>query len=298
MNDTKIETVREEILALFSHELKTPLTLITGWCQVMQSPKILGRLKKDQLHAVDVIYSNVLKLKSDIEDILDTNKLIYGTMLFSFENIEADKLIQRIIRKLRPLTEEKNIRVMNLCKEKTILRTDPDRLQQVITNLVLNAVDFVPRNKGVIKIGTKQDDEQVIFFVVDNGKGLPKKMQKDVFKKLVQEDSSYRRKHAGLGLGLFICQGIVESLGGTIQVTSKVGKGATFYFTHPKYGNVAKFSLLRQKKHMAVSELYNLVEKTRHDQRENEMIRRLREYIEKMKNDEFLRSLEKIKQLQ
>jgi signal transduction histidine kinase len=289
---TNLDRIREEILALFSHELKTPLTLISGWCQVLNTHKMIGKLNPAQ--AVDVVYSNSLKLKSDIEDILDTNKLVYGTMLFSFENVDLSKLIKRIIRKLRPVMEERNIHAVNLAKKRIVLRTDPDMMQRVIINLVLNAVDFVPKNKGIIKIGVKEDDEQVIFFVMDNGKGIHKKMQTQIFDKLVQEDSSYRRKHSGLGLGLFLCKGIVESLGGAIRVESKLGKGSTFYFTHPKYGNTARFSLLRQRKHMAVSELYGLVEKRMHDQKEQEMIRRLREYVEKIKNDDFLKSLEKI----
>ena len=289
-----IDRIREEILALFSHELKTPLTLITGWCQVLQSPKIIGKLNSEQSRALDVLSSNVTRLKNEIEDILDTNKLIYGTMLFLFENVELDKLIQRVIRRLGPVIEEKNIRVVNLSKKRLVLRTDPDRLEQVLTNLILNAIDFVPKNKGIIKIGTKQDNEQVIFFVMDNGMGINKKMLVEIFEKLVQEDSSYRRKHGGLGLGLFLCKGIVESLGGRIWAESKLKKGSTFYFTHPEYGNTGRYSLLRQKSHLAISELYQFTEKRIHYQREQEMIRRLRAHVERMKNEEFVESIESV----
>ena len=139
------------------------------------------------------------------------------------------------------------------------------------------------------------EDDQVVLFVTDNGKGIAKDMQNQIFDKLVQEDSSYRRRHHGLGLGLFLCKGIVESLGGKIWVESELKKGSTFYFTHPKYGNTGRFSLLRQKSHMAVSELYKITEKKIHDQREQEMIRRLRSYVENKKTEEFLTSLEKIK---
>jgi len=152
-------------------------------------------------------------------------------------------------------------------------------------------VDFVPKKNGIIKISTKEYDDHVISFVADNGTGIQKKMQDKIFEKLVQEDSSYRRRHSGLGLGLFLCRGIVESLGGKLQVESKLKKGSTFYFTHPKYSNIARFSLLRHKKHMAASELYSLVDRKKHEQKEQEMVRRLREYSEKLKNEE-LRLLE------
>jgi signal transduction histidine kinase len=293
-NTNDIEKIREELLALFSHELKTPLTLITGWCQVLKSPNIVGKLNSEQSHAIDVVSASAVKLRSDIDDILDTNKLIYGTILFSFSNVELDKLILRIIKRIRPVTIEKHVRIVNLAKKKIIIRTDPDRIQQILLNIVLNAIDFVPRNTGVIKIGIKDEDKQIVFFVSDNGSGIQKNNQEIIFEKLVQEDSSYRRTHTGLGLGLFLCKGFIESLGGRIWVKSKVKHGATFYFTHPKYGNTKQFSLIHRPSRTAVSELYNLAEKRMHDQKEQEMVRRLREYVERIKYDDYLTSMKEI----
>ena len=100
-----LDRFREELLALFSHELKTPLTLITGWCQVLTNPKIVGKLNHEQLRALNVVSANATRLRSELDDILDTNKLIYGTMLFLFENVELDKLIKRVIKRLQPVTE-------------------------------------------------------------------------------------------------------------------------------------------------------------------------------------------------
>src|SRR5207302_1427012 len=114
-------------------------------------------LNQEQVHAVDIVSANAMTLKNEIENILDTKKLMYGAMLFSFENIELNKFIQRIIRRLRPVTDDKKIRLVNLCKKRIVLRTDVDRLEQVLTNLIMNAVDFVPKNKGIIKIGTTEN---------------------------------------------------------------------------------------------------------------------------------------------
>ena len=111
----------------------------------------------------------------------------------------------------------------------------------------MNAVDFVPKNKGVIKIGITENKGKAVFSVIDNGKGIPKKIQDKIFEKLFQEDSSYRRKHSGLGLGLFLCKGIVESLGGRIWVESKLKEGSAFYFTHPMNTKTRRFSLLKKK---------------------------------------------------
>lgn len=243
----KLEQTRAEIIALFSHELKTPMTLIIGWCQVLKDYGIVGKLNLGQVHAVNTVYSNAIKLKSAIEEILDTEKLMHGTMLFTFETVELDKFIRRIVKRMRPIADERGVRLVNMGKKKIALRTDENRLEQVITSLVINAIDFVPRNKGVIKIGTMEDKEHVGFFVMDNGRGMSKEVQGRVFEKLYQEDSSYRRKHSGLGLGLFLCKGIVESLGGIISVESKLKKGSTFYFTHPKNAQTERFALYRGK---------------------------------------------------
>jgi signal transduction histidine kinase len=245
MRKNNRDKVREELIALFSHELKTPLTLITGWCQVLKDFAIIGNLNQEQVHAVDIVSANAMTLKNEIENILDTKKLMYGTMLFSFENIELNKFIQRVIRRLRPVTDDKKIRLVNLCKKRIVLRTDVDRLEQVLTNLIMNAVDFVPKNRGIITIGTTENKGQVVFSVIDNGKGIPKKIQEKIFEKLFQEDTSYRRKHSGLGLGLFLCKGIVESLGGKIWVESKLHEGSSFYFTHPMNTKTKRYSLLR-----------------------------------------------------
>ncbi|HJU12963.1 MAG TPA: HAMP domain-containing sensor histidine kinase [Candidatus Nitrosotalea sp.] len=243
----QLEQTRAEIIALFSHELKTPMTLIIGWSQVLRDYGIIGKLNKNQVQAVNTVYSNAIKLKSAIEDILDTEKLMHGTMLFTFETIELDKFIKRIIRRLKPMADERGIRLVNMGTKKIVLRTDESRLEQVITGLIINAIDFVPKNTGVIKIGSMEYGSHVGFFVMDNGKGMSKEVQTRVFEKLYQEDTSYRRKHSGLGLGLFLCKGIVESLGGIISVESKMKKGTTFYFTHPKDAQTERFSLYRGK---------------------------------------------------
>ncbi|TLY05092.1 MAG: HAMP domain-containing histidine kinase [Thaumarchaeota archaeon] len=241
-----LEKAKKELLALFSHELKTPLTLISGWCQVLQDHKIIGALNTKQKHAIDILSANSMILKNEIENILDTKKLMYGAMLFSFDIIELNRFIQRIIDRFKPITEEKKIRLVNQGKKRIVLRTDEDRLEQVLSNLILNAIDFVPRRAGVIKVGAREKNGQVTFYVKDNGKGIPKNAQDKIFEKLFQEDSSYRRKHFGLGLGLFLCKGIVENLGGRMWVESQWRKGSTFYFTHPKKIKSRHFSLRRR----------------------------------------------------
>ncbi|MDE1769015.1 MAG: ATP-binding protein, partial [Thaumarchaeota archaeon] len=112
--------------------------------------------------------------------------------------------------------------------------SDPDRLSQVFANLIKNSVDFVPKSDGVIEINAHGENNQVVFYVKDNGSGIPKEKQENLFKKFYQIDTSLKRSHGGTGLGLVICKGIAEALGGKIWFESEIGKGATFYFTIPK----------------------------------------------------------------
>jgi len=247
MDEDDLEKARLELIALFSHELKTPLTLILGWCQILKDFQIIGKLNRKQSHAVDVVSTGAMTLTNEIENILDTKKLVYGSMLFSFENVELSKFVQRVVKKLRPATEGKKIKLVNLCKQRIVIRTDVDRLEQVLNNLILNAIDFAPKNKGIIRISAREDNGQVVFSVADNGSGIAKKFQKKIFEKLFQEDTSYRRVHYGLGLGLFLCKSIVKSLGGRIWVESELKKGSTFYFTHPK-STRRQFSLVRKRR--------------------------------------------------
>ena len=114
-----------------------------------------------------------------------------------------------------------------------MINGDYDQIKQVFSNLIQNAVDFVPP-KGEITISATLKDEVVEFFVSDNGPGISEEHQKHLFKKFYQVDTSVRRKHGGTGLGLSICKGICDGLGGKIWVTSQLDSGSTFYFAIPK----------------------------------------------------------------
>jgi signal transduction histidine kinase len=100
--------------------------------------------------------------------------------------------------------------------------------------MVKNAVDFVPDQGGEIKVGVEQDDKDYLFYVKDNGVGISIVNQKNLFKKFFQVDTSATRTHGGTGLGLVVCKGIIEGLGGKIWIDSELGKGTIFYFTVPK----------------------------------------------------------------
>ena len=230
----EIDRKKAEFSSMVSHELKTPLVPILGYVQMLQKQELMGELNKQQLDAVDEIYLSALKLQRLIGDILTTQKLDLGKLEFSQENINITKLLNSIIKDFTPGTNQKNIRIIKDNTENIIILSDKDRINQVFSNLIKNAIDFVESEKGQITIGAKNDKEFVKFFVKDNGVGISETNQKEIFKKFYQIDTSTSRKRNGSGLGLAICKGITEGLGGKIWVESKENIGTTFYFEIPK----------------------------------------------------------------
>jgi signal transduction histidine kinase len=174
----------------------------------------------------------MIRLKNVIENVLDAQKLELGQMDFKINDFEVDKLLDRIEKKFRFILDEKGIK-LNLSKDGIIVKSDDSRIEQVLINLLLNAIEFVPKEKGLIEINVKEQDHSAIFSVKDNGTGISKGDQKQLFEKFHQVDSSLRRKHEGAGLGLAVCKGIVERLGGKIGLDSVLGTGSVFYFSVP-----------------------------------------------------------------
>lgn len=230
-----VDRLKEEFLSMITHELKSPLTPIIGFSQVLRKPNMLGPLNAKQLDAVETILSNATRLKKLIGDLLDAQKLDLGKMKFENNEIKVDEMLERIASSFRYTLKEKNIEFVNHNTEKIVIQSDKDRIEQVLTNLIYNAIDFVPKQTGKIEINaTRQDDDSVVFSVADNGTGIPLEKQQNLFQKFYQANTSHDRRHGGSGLGLSICKGIVEGLGGKIWVKSQEGKGSTFYFTIPK----------------------------------------------------------------
>ena len=223
-----------EFSSMVSHELKTPLVPILGYVQMLQKDNFLGELNEKQTEAVNEIYSSAIKLQRLVGDIMTTQKLELGKLDFNSENISVSVMLDDILKEFKPITNEKNITLnLNFSGDLSIF-SDKDRINQVFTNLIRNAIDFVAKDTGIVTIGAKDDSEYVEFFVQDNGPGISKENQKEIFKKFYQIDTSTSRKRGGSGLGLAICKGIIEALGGKIWVKSEENVQTTFYFKIPK----------------------------------------------------------------
>ena len=187
---------------------------------------------KNNVHSIEKIHHNADKLVVMIGDLLDARKLDLGKMAFTFSDLSSCDIIQSVYDEYESVMDEKNIDFTVSCNADFIISGDKNRIEQVLKNFVINAIDFVPEN-GKIEIATKRNDPYVTFYVKDNGIGISKDNQKNLFQKFYQVNASTTREHGGSGLGLSICKGIVRSMNGLIGVESELGEGSIFYFNLP-----------------------------------------------------------------
>jgi signal transduction histidine kinase len=218
---------------MITHELKTPLTSIIGYSDMLNNKK-MGELNDDQKFAVSEIYSSSIDLSKLIETILTLQKIESHQQKFHREKTTVQEFITNVNNRHLPLMTEKQIEFLHSGEEDFAIIIDKEKMMEVFANLIHNSVDFVPDSGGRIEISSKSDNSDVIFSVIDNGIGIPKDKLGNLFTKYYQVDTSMTRKHGGTGLGLAICKGIVEELGGKIWVESEEGKGTSMYFRMPK----------------------------------------------------------------
>jgi len=227
------EKQKNEFAAMITHELKTPLVPIQGYCEMLKNPKF-GALNDDQKDAVNEILTNSKQLLQLIQNVLNAQKLEAQGMKYNMETFGVDEYIVNVMKTLEHYTKEKNIEFTESVEKGLSIKCDKSRLMEIFNNLVANAVDFTPADTGKIHIDGKSDGNIVQFSVKDNGIGIPKEKQAGMFKKFFQVDTSATRKHGGSGLGLAICMGYIKDFGGKMWLESEEGKGAAFLFTIPK----------------------------------------------------------------
>lgn len=236
-----IETQKNEFASMVSHELKSPLLPILGYCEFLQD-KLTGELNDTQKEAVDEITKHAKRLELLIQDVLDVQRLDMKKLQFNKTMFNVGDLFVDLSKEYAPIGIEQKIQYRINYLENIQIDTDKERLKQIFDNLIRNSIDFVPKN-GIIEIGGEQKNDEVIFYVKDNGCGIPKEKIGRLFKKFYQVDTTHTRKHGGTGLGLVVCKGIVEGLGGKIWVETEVGVGTTFFFSIP-YDSKSKEELI------------------------------------------------------
>jgi signal transduction histidine kinase/ActR/RegA family two-component response regulator len=224
--------LKDEFLATLSHELRTPLNAVLGYSRMLRS----GAIRSDRVpQALEVIERNAGSLAQIVEDVLDVSRIISGKARLDVRPTDIAVVVKDALATVRPAVEAKGLR-LEIAIDSHIgpVSGDPNRLQQVVWNILSNAVKFTPQG-GRITVKLEPVDSNIELVISDTGVGISAKFLPHMFERFRQAEAGTTRRHGGLGLGLAIARHIVELHGGTIQAESAgEGQGATFRVRLPQ----------------------------------------------------------------
>jgi PAS domain S-box-containing protein len=226
----EIERVKEQLLGVVSHELRTPLTAVRGALEIL-GEDIAGELTPASRDILQIANENVLRLARLVEDLVDLERLNAGVVHLELQPVEARELLERARSNLRGLAAAAGVQLV-VEAPSLEFTADPDRLLQVVTNLVSNALKFTPEGRCIWLRAARQGDK-VVLEVQDQGRGIPADKLDAIFERFQQVTRADARRKGGLGLGLAIAKGIVQQHGGRIMVESVEGQGSTFRVNLP-----------------------------------------------------------------
>ncbi|HEY3661564.1 MAG TPA: ATP-binding protein [Chthoniobacterales bacterium] len=229
-NAERASFLKDEFLATLSHELRTPLNAILGWTQLLRAG---GDDPAEIREGLETIERNARAQTRIIEDLLEMSRIISGKTRLDVQSTDLGKVVEAGIDALRPAAAAKSVRIVKVLDPVQPISGDPARLQQVLWNLLANAIKFTPKG-GRVNVVLQRVNSHVEIVVSDNGEGIAPEFIPYVFDRFRQQDASQTRRHSGLGLGLSIVKNLIELHGGSVRAQSEgVGKGATFTIMLP-----------------------------------------------------------------
>ncbi|MCZ8130840.1 MAG: ATP-binding protein [Steroidobacteraceae bacterium] len=231
MEADRAARTKDEFLATISHELRTPLNAVLGWARLLKKP---GLDAQAFATGVDVIERNARVQAQLITDLLDVNRIVSGKLTLELETLQVGDVVRAAVQAAAPAAADKRIALdVDFAPDLPEVAGDPARLQQVVGNLLTNAVKFTPE-QGRIRVNTRRHGAGVEIVVADSGEGIEPDVLPHVFDRFRQGDTSIGRRHGGLGLGLAIVRQLVQLHGGAVTAESPGrGCGATFTVTLP-----------------------------------------------------------------
>ena len=225
------DKVKNEFLANISHELRTPLNSILGFSDILGT-QLYGNLNSKQEEYINDIKVSATHLLGMINEVLDMSKIEANAMKVVKSAFWISRAVDEVVNILSPLAQKKNIKLIKNMAVDFEVFADYQKIQQILYNLVSNAIKYSPENDEV-EISINSDDENFRILVHDNGIGIDKKYHGKIFAKFVQLDSAYTKKESSTGLGLTITKELVELHGGKISLISEVNNGSTFIVEIP-----------------------------------------------------------------
>ena len=236
-----IEQMKDEFMSVASHELRTPVTAIKGFLELLQSGKPLP-LSVEHQGFLDAVGRNTDRLEKLINDLLDMSRLESGMVTIQTSVFDFNGVVAQVVDEMQSDLERHHLEIQTPEERSAVfVEADRDRICQVMTNLLSNAVKYAPAGSGIwIRVDSPQQNcgGLVKVSVADNGPGISAQDIENLFQKFFRVDNSTTRSAAGTGLGLAISKALIELHGGKIWVESELGRGSTFSFTIPKEGSL------------------------------------------------------------
>jgi len=225
------DRLQSAFLANMSHEIRTPMNGILGFLELLSEPDLEEENKKEY---IEIVNNSGRRLLNTINDIIEISKIEAGQSKVSYGDVNIGEVMKFHYDFFLPQAIEKGL-AMNVSTQimgpQGLIRTDRHKLDGILTNLIKNAIKFT--EKGTIEFGNYLENEWLVFYIKDSGRGISKDRFEAIFERFVQADQNLTRAHEGSGLGLSITKAHVRALGGKIRVESEPGKGSTFFFTIP-----------------------------------------------------------------
>ena len=231
----RLNRMKDEFLATLSHELRTPLNAITGWAEILCQG---GLEPEDVAQGLEVISRNSRSLAQMIQDLLDTSRVVSGKVQLEVQALDLVDVVSKAVESVVPTAQAKGVELTRCFQQGPLtMAGDPDRLQQVVWNLLSNAIRYTPAG-GHIEVSVKTQGNQLQVSVQDSGEGIEADFLPYVFERFRQADASTSRRYGGLGLGLNIVKQLVELHGGSVSACSEgPGKGSIFQLLLPVHSS-------------------------------------------------------------
>ena len=223
----EIEQVKDDFLSITSHELKTPVTSLKAYTQLLQRKVVTAEQLADIL---EIMHNSINRLTALINDLLDVSRIQNGTIELRPEWFMLNKMIEDTVTEIKPTAGEHNL-ILNLSKDVKVFG-DRNRISQVVINFLTNAIKYSPQTADV-EISTSLSKEEITFCVLDHGMGIPERSIKKVFERFYRVIEKSRHTYPGLGLGLYVSAELIKRHNGKIWCKSKEGEGSSFCFSLP-----------------------------------------------------------------
>lgn len=228
--EKRLEMLRRDFVANVSHELRSPLSLLQGYVEALADG--LAENEAERQKYLNILLDETLRLRRLVNDLLDLTHLETGNLSMKKEKISVEDIVNRVTNRLKPMFAEQNKElVVSLPEKLPFIIGDDDKIQQVLVNLLDNAMKYTPVG-GIVKVGANNLNDKVEIYVEDSGPGIPKDELEHIWERFYKVDKARTREVVGgTGLGLAIVKNIVHALGGEVKVTSQPEKGSRFSFT-------------------------------------------------------------------